>query len=131
MVPDVFLISAERWQSLTGPQQTIMREAAAASYARMNELWSAFEADARKAAERMGVTFTQPNKAAFAERAAALRVAFERMAKDEAFLAEMERTATEVGFMSGPEIERLIARVYAFPPEIVARMVDAISSKGR
>jgi hypothetical protein len=66
-----------------------------------------------------------------AERAAALRLAFERMVKDEAFLAEMERTGTEVGFMSGAEIERLIARVYAFPPEIVARMVDAISSKGR
>jgi hypothetical protein len=65
------------------------------------------------------------------ERAAALRLAFERMVKDEAFLAEMERTGTEVGFMSGAEIERLIARVYAFPPEIVARMVDAISSKGR
>ncbi len=66
-----------------------------------------------------------------AERAAALRLAFERLVKDPAFLAEMERTGTEVGFMSGVEIERLIGRVYAFPPEIVAKMVDAISSKGR
>jgi tripartite-type tricarboxylate transporter receptor subunit TctC len=65
------------------------------------------------------------------ERAAALRLAFERLVKDPAFLAEMERTGTEVGFMSGVEIERLIARVYAFPPEIVAKMVDAISSRGR
>lgn len=76
MVPDVFLISAERWQSLTPAHRTIMREAAAASYARMNELWSAFEADARKAAEAMGVKFTQPNKAAFAERTAALSAEF-------------------------------------------------------
>jgi tripartite ATP-independent transporter DctP family solute receptor len=76
MVPDVFVISAQRWQLLTGPQQTIMREAAAASYARMNELWSAFEAGARKSAEAMGVTFTQPDKKAFAERAAALSADF-------------------------------------------------------
>src|SRR5215467_10790739 len=66
-----------------------------------------------------------------AERVAALRLAFERLTQDPAFLAEMERTGTEVSFMSGVEIERLIARVYAFPPEIVARMIDAISSKGR
>jgi tripartite ATP-independent transporter DctP family solute receptor len=76
MVPDVFLMSAQSWQTLTPAQQTIMREAAAASYRRMNELWSAFEADARKAAEGMGVTFTQPDKKAFAERAAALAADF-------------------------------------------------------
>jgi tripartite-type tricarboxylate transporter receptor subunit TctC len=63
------------------------------------------------------------------ERAAALRLAFERMVKDPAFLAEMERTKTEVSFMPGAEIERLIARVYAFPPEIVARMVEAIKPR--
>ena len=61
----------------------------------------------------------------------ALRSAFERMVKDPIFLAEMERTGTEVSFMSGVEIERLIARVYGFPPQIVAKMVDAISSRGR
>ena len=65
------------------------------------------------------------------ERVAALRTAFERMVKDETFLAEMERTATEVSFMSGVEIERLMARVYAFSPEIVARMVEAISNRDR
>jgi hypothetical protein len=51
------------------------------------------------------------------------------MVKDPVFLAEMERTGMEVNFMSGKEIERLIARVYSSPPEIVARMVDAISSR--
>lgn len=64
-----------------------------------------------------------------AERVAALRTAFERLAQDPAFLAEMERTKTEVSYLSGAESERLISRVYAFPPEIVARMVEAISSK--
>lgn len=76
MVPDVFLISAQRWRSLTPAHQTIMREAALASYRRMNELWSAFEAEARNTAVRMGVTFTQPDKKAFAERAAALTADF-------------------------------------------------------
>jgi tripartite ATP-independent transporter DctP family solute receptor len=76
MVPDVFLMSAQRWQSLTPTHQGIVREAASASYDRMNELWSAFEADSRKTAEGMGVTFTQPDKAAFAERAAALAADF-------------------------------------------------------
>ena len=66
-----------------------------------------------------------------AERADALRRAFERLVKDPAFLAEMERTQTEVNFMPGAEIERLISRIYAFPPEIVAKMVDAISAKAR
>ena len=47
-----------------------------------------------------------------AERVAALRLAFERMVMDPAFLAEMERTGTEVSFMPGAEIERLISRDY-------------------
>jgi tripartite ATP-independent transporter DctP family solute receptor len=76
MVPDVFLISAQRWQSLTPTHQTIMREAAFASFKRMNELWSAFEAENRTTGERMGVTFTQPDKKPFAERAAALAADF-------------------------------------------------------
>ncbi|MEA2939387.1 MAG: hypothetical protein QOC56_2891 [Alphaproteobacteria bacterium] len=65
------------------------------------------------------------------ERVAALRTAFERLVKDPAFLAETERTQTEVSFIPPAEMERLIKRVYEFPPEIVAKMVDAISSKER
>ena len=66
-----------------------------------------------------------------AERIAALRTAFERLVKDPTFLSEMGRTKTEVSFISGAEMERRIKQVYAFPPEIVAKMIDAISSKGR
>jgi tripartite-type tricarboxylate transporter receptor subunit TctC len=62
-----------------------------------------------------------------AERIAALRAAFARMAKDPAFLAEMEKTKTEVNYISGEESERLIHRVYAFPSAIVARMIAAIA----
>ena len=66
-----------------------------------------------------------------AERVAALRTAFERLAQDPAFLAEMDRTKTEVSYLSGAESEQLISRVYAFPPEIVAKMVEAISNKDK
>jgi len=64
-----------------------------------------------------------------AERVTALRLAFERLAKDGAFLAEMERSGTEVGYRSGEEMERLMARIYAFPPTLVERMMEAISSR--
>lgn len=76
MVPDAFLISAQRWQSLSRAHQGIMREAASASYQRMNELWGAFQDESRLAAEKLGVIFTQPDKKAFAERAAALTADF-------------------------------------------------------
>jgi len=64
-----------------------------------------------------------------ADRIAALREAFSRMARDPAFLAELERSGTEVSFRSGQDMERLMARVYAFPPALVERMVEAISSR--
>jgi tripartite-type tricarboxylate transporter receptor subunit TctC len=64
-----------------------------------------------------------------AERAAALREAFGRLAQDPAFLAEMERSGTEVSFRTGQEMERLMARIYGFPPALVERMVEAISSR--
>ena len=76
MVPDVFLINAQRWQSLSAAHQRIMREAARASYDRMNELWGAFQEENLAAARKMGVTFTQPDKKAFAERAVALMADF-------------------------------------------------------
>jgi tripartite-type tricarboxylate transporter receptor subunit TctC len=64
-----------------------------------------------------------------AERVAALREAFGRLAQDPAFLAEMERTGTEVSFRAGQDMERLMARIYAFPPALVERIVEAISSR--
>jgi tripartite-type tricarboxylate transporter receptor subunit TctC len=66
-----------------------------------------------------------------ADRVAALRTAFERLVKDPAFLAEMDKISYEVSFVSAPETEALMRRVYGFPPEIIAKMVDAISSRDR
>jgi ABC-type phosphate/phosphonate transport system substrate-binding protein len=66
-----------------------------------------------------------------ADRVAALRTAFERLVKDPAFLAEMDKISYEVSFVSAPETEALMRRVYGFPPETIAKMVDAISSRDR
>lgn len=76
MVPDVFLVSAARWASFSGPQQQMVREAARASYHRMNTLWDAFEKDMRAQSERMGVTLVYPDKAPFIARAGALKNEF-------------------------------------------------------
>lgn len=76
MVPDVFLISAMRWATLPPAQQQMIRDAARASYHRMNTLWDAFDKDMRTQSERMGVTFINPDKAPFIARAAALKTEF-------------------------------------------------------
>jgi tripartite ATP-independent transporter DctP family solute receptor len=74
MVPDVFLISAARWRSLSPAHQELMREAALLSHRRMSEMWATFEADARDAAvKKMNVTLTYPDKRPFIERAAAIK----------------------------------------------------------
>jgi tripartite ATP-independent transporter DctP family solute receptor len=76
MVPDVFLVSVVRWQTFTPEQQSIIREAARASYERMNTLWAAFETQVRGQAEQMGVKFSRPDKAPFIARAAPLAKEF-------------------------------------------------------
>ena len=65
------------------------------------------------------------------DRVAALRTAFERLVEDQAFLAEMDKIQYEVSFIPGAEMDRLIRRVYAFPPDIVSRMVDAIANRDK
>jgi tripartite-type tricarboxylate transporter receptor subunit TctC len=66
-----------------------------------------------------------------AARVAALRMAFERLVRDPAYLAEMDKIQYEVGFVSSQEMDGYMKRVYGFPPAIVAKMVDAISSRDR
>jgi tripartite-type tricarboxylate transporter receptor subunit TctC len=65
------------------------------------------------------------------ERVAALRTAFEQLVKDPAYLAEMEKIQYDVNYVSGAEMEALMKRVYGFQPAIVAKMVDAISSRDK
>ena len=65
------------------------------------------------------------------ERALALRAAFESLARDPAFLEEMEKSQLDVEMFGGAEIEALMKRLYAFPPETVAKMRAAIATGGR
>lgn len=56
-----------------------------------------------------------------AERIALLRTAFERLVKDKEFLAEADKRGLEVVPVSGEEIQKQIAEMYATPKPIVER----------
>jgi tripartite-type tricarboxylate transporter receptor subunit TctC len=65
------------------------------------------------------------------DRVAAIRTAFERMVKDPAFLADIAKMRYEISFIPAHESERLIKRVYSYPPAIVERMKAAIVSEDK
>ena len=65
------------------------------------------------------------------ERVAALRTAFERMVKDEAFLADLAKVGYEVSFIPASESERLMKRVYSFPSAVVEKMKNAIVAQDK
>lgn len=67
MVPDVLVVSTKTYDSLTAEQQEALMEAAKASSEYMKELWAESEAKERKKAEKMGVTFVEPDKNAFVQ----------------------------------------------------------------
>jgi tripartite-type tricarboxylate transporter receptor subunit TctC len=60
-----------------------------------------------------------------ADRVALLRKAFESLARDKEFLAEMEAARMEFNFVSGPEIDRIVAKVLATPADIAGRYAKA------
>jgi tripartite-type tricarboxylate transporter receptor subunit TctC len=72
------------------------------------------------APERLGRLFMVSAKVP-AERVAALRAAFDAMVVDTAFLAEAQRSGLTVTPMTGGEVDRTIAALYATPPDILAR----------
>jgi tripartite-type tricarboxylate transporter receptor subunit TctC len=61
-----------------------------------------------------------------AERAEALRAAFDATMKDAEFLAEMKKLALEVRPQSGAKVEQLIDEVYAYPADVVKIATQAI-----
>ena len=65
IVPDVLIISANRWDKLNKDQQGIIKQAALESFHLQKELWLTAEKDAQTKAEKIGVTFNTPNKEAF------------------------------------------------------------------
>jgi len=62
------------------------------------------------------------------ERVTALRQAFEAVMKDPEFLADAKKQHLETALMRGEEIERLIDRIFASPPDVIARAANAIEA---
>jgi tripartite-type tricarboxylate transporter receptor subunit TctC len=65
-----------------------------------------------------------------AERAAALRRAFDNMVKDPAFLAEAKKQRLEITPISGEVLQKLLVDVYRTPPEVVNKTRQILAAKG-
>ena len=61
-----------------------------------------------------------------AERLAALRKAFMATMRDPAFLAEAEKIKLEIRPVSGEAVQKLVAEVYASPPEVIRKAAAAL-----
>jgi len=60
------------------------------------------------------------------ERVQALRRAFDETVKDPNYIADVERARLEVDASSGEATQRAVARLIATPPEVIARVLEAI-----
>jgi tripartite-type tricarboxylate transporter receptor subunit TctC len=65
------------------------------------------------------------------ERVAALRQAFMAALQDKELLAEAERSGFDVGPMSGQDLQALVARLYALPPNVIERAKQSLIYKPR
>jgi len=72
------------------------------------------------ATQEMGRPFFAPPGVP-AERVKALRDAFALTLKDGQFLADADKMGIEVQHVGGEAIQALVARIYAAPPEVIAR----------
>ena len=72
------------------------------------------------APQEMGRPFFAPPGVP-AERVQALREAFALTLKDPQFLTEAEKMGVEVQHVGGEQIQKLVERIYASPPEVIAR----------
>ena len=61
-----------------------------------------------------------------AERVAVLRRAFEAVMKDPDYLADAKKQQLETDFMRGEDIAKLMERIYASPPAVIARARTAL-----
>lgn len=64
-----------------------------------------------------------------AERVAALRAALAAVLKDKDFLREAESSGLDINPMGGEELQQLIARLYALPPDIVQRAKRSMTTQ--
>ncbi|MFN3892325.1 MAG: Bug family tripartite tricarboxylate transporter substrate binding protein [Beijerinckiaceae bacterium] len=82
------------------------------------------------AAQHWGRPFVMPPGVP-QDRVAAVRTAFVEMTKDQQFLAEAKKLRMDLDIVTGEEIDVLLKRVYATPPEIVELARKAISESPR
>ena len=82
------------------------------------------------AAQHWGRPFVMPPDVP-QDRVAAVRKAFVEMTKDEQFLGEAKKLRMDLDVVTGAEIDDLLKRVYATPPEIVEIARKAISESPR
>jgi len=64
-----------------------------------------------------------------AERVAALRTGFMRALGDQTLRAEADKMQLDVDAMSGEDLQKLVADLYATPPELVERARQALTAK--
>ena len=62
-----------------------------------------------------------------AERLAMLRRAFAALGQDKDFLAEAAKSKVEFNFVSGQEVDKVVALIVATPPEIAERYAKAFA----
>ena len=60
------------------------------------------------------------------DRVQLLRAAFDKTMKDPAFLAETSRLGLEVDPLSGEEVEKLIKKIFDYPPDILERATKIV-----
>ena len=63
------------------------------------------------------------------DRVAALRKALAAALEDKALLADAQTSGLDVGPMGGEELQSLVARLYALPPNIIARAKQSLIYK--
>lgn len=68
MVPDVLVISFDKWNSLKKPHQDALRQAARESFTYQRDLWATAEKTEAVAAEKLGVKTNTVNKQAFIDK---------------------------------------------------------------
>lgn len=59
-------------------------------------------------------------------RAAAMRVAFEKMTADYAFLQEADKMKLDIELLRGEEIQEIVKRLYALPPDLIEATKKAV-----
>ena len=133
-------LKAVRPQWLADKQVTLLLQGALKNDPELGALPNALDF-IKNAADRkvMELHFTQKTAArplvtppeVPAERVAILRQAFEALATDAEFLAEMDKAKMEFGFVPGPEIDKIVAQIASTPAETAERYAKAFAPEAK